>query len=152
MPRRLTSQIPPLSSSRLPSTIASPIRTIGIHWLNQSYNGAVNYANRNASSTISNETLARAYAAAVAASVGIALSAGAVSKKVATMGKPALATAVRATLPYTAVVAAGCLNVGMIRQSELFDGVQVLDHEGTVRGSSVEAGKQGLLKYVRAAW
>ena len=138
----------------LPSTIASPIRTIGIHWFNQSYNGAVNYANRNASSEVSTSTLTKAYVAAVAASVSIALGAGAVSKRVAALGRPALATAVRATLPFSAVVAAGCLNVGMIRQSELTDGVQVEDHEGVVRGQSVAAGEQGILKCcaARAIW
>lgn len=138
----------------LPSTIASPLRTIGIHWFNQSYNGAVNFANRNASSEVTDSTLMKAYGAAVAASVSIALGAGAISKKVATMGRPALATAVRATLPFTAVVAAGCLNVAMIRQSELIDGVQVEDHEGAVRGQSVAAGEQGIAKCcaARAIW
>ena len=138
----------------MPGVIASPLKTIGVHWFNQSYNGAVNYANRNAGSSVTNDTLMKAYAGAVGASVSIALGATAITKKVATMGKPALATAVRATLPFTAVVAAGSLNVALIRQSELTDGVQIMDHEGTVHGQSVVAGKQGIGKccVARGLW
>lgn len=138
----------------LPSTIASTARTIGIHWLNQSYNAGVNFANRNASSDVSEDTLIKAYCAAVTASISIGISTGAITKKVVALGRPALATAVRSTLPFTAVVAAGCINVGMIRKSELVEGVQVEDHEGTSRGRSVKAGQQGIAKccVARTIW
>ena len=100
----------------LPSTIASVWRTIGAHWFNQSYNAAVNFANRNASAEVPDSTLAGAYLAAVLSSVSIALGATAVTKRVSQLGRPALSTAVRATLPYTAVASAGCLNLALVRQ------------------------------------
>jgi tricarboxylate carrier len=130
----------------LPSTLASVGRTIGAHWLNQSYNAAVNFANRNASAEVADSTLGFAYVAAVVSSVGIALGATAVNKRVAALGRPALATAVRATLPYTAVASAGCLNLALMRQTELREGIELVDHEGVVHGKSVVAGETAIAK------
>ena len=75
-------------------------------------------------------------------------------KRVGSMGKPALITAIRATLPYTASVVAGGLNVVLIRQTELTEGVELTDHEGTAHGKSVVAGQTGIAKCcaARAAW
>ena len=36
-------------------------RTIFIHWLNQTYNASMNYANRNASNPVSNQLLAEVF-------------------------------------------------------------------------------------------
>jgi tricarboxylate carrier len=130
-------------SMLLPSTIASFGRTILAHWNNQSYNAAVNYANRNASSEAPMSTLAAAYTGAVGVSVSIALGASAIVKRVT---NPGLATLVRATLPYSACAGAGCLNLMLMRQSELTDGVEVIDHEGTNHGRSLVAGQQGITK------
>jgi tricarboxylate carrier len=130
----------------LPSTIASVWRTVSSHWLNQSYNATVNYANRNASTPVASETLAKAYAGAVSASVGIALVATALSRRVERLGRPALSTLVRATLPYAAVATAGCLNLALVRQSELVDGVELTDSEGRSHGKSVIAGRTAIAK------
>lgn len=133
-------------SMLLPSTIASAPRTILAHWNNQSYNAAVNYANRNASSEVTTSTLFKAYVAAVGSSVGIALGAGAITKRVEGMGRPGLSTAVRATLPYSACAGAGCLNLMLVRQTELIEGVEVTDHEGLSHGNSLIAGKSAIGK------
>eukprot|EP01012_Entosiphon_sulcatum_P032880 TRINITY_DN41734_c0_g1_i1.p1 TRINITY_DN41734_c0_g1~~TRINITY_DN41734_c0_g1_i1.p1 ORF type:complete len:335 (+),score=50.19 TRINITY_DN41734_c0_g1_i1:22-1005(+) len=125
----------------MPGTIASVPRTVFIHWFNQSYNAAVNYANRNASSPIPQSVLAQAYAGAVGTSLAIALAATAVMRRA---GKNA--TLVRATLPFLAVSAAGGANVCLIRRNELTEGVAVQDADGNVRGNSVAAGRIGLGK------
>ena len=65
-----------------PATIASGWLTAAGHWFNQSYNAGVNFANRNASSEVPDETLVKAYVGAVAASVSIGLGATALSKQV----------------------------------------------------------------------
>lgn len=70
-----------------PAVIASPTLTLGAHWLNQSYNAAINYANRNASNPISTETLMKAYGGAVLTSCSIALGATYLTKKAAALSK-----------------------------------------------------------------
>jgi tricarboxylate carrier len=137
-----------------PSTIASAWRSSAGHWLNQSYNAGVNYANRNATSTVPESTLLKAYIGAIASSISIAWGASALMKRAGSMGRPSLVTAVRATLPYLASVVAGCLNVGLIRQTELTEGVELTDHEGTAHGKSPVAGQAAIAKCcaARAAW
>ena len=56
--------------------IALPPSFTRVQWANQSYNVAVNYANRNASSDMSTNEVAVAYGAATATSLAIALSLG----------------------------------------------------------------------------
>jgi len=128
----------------LPSTILSPWRTVGVHWLNQTYNAAMNYANRNASNEISTRLLAEAYAGAVGTSVAIALGATYILKRIPNVG--ATAFLVRTALPWLAVAGAGAANVGLIRRNELVTGVNVSDEHGTVYGKSLVAGKVGLAK------
>eukprot|EP00667_Euglena_gracilis_P010742 EG_transcript_10940 len=128
----------------LPSTVLSPWRTVAVHWLNQTYNAAMNYANRNASNPISNRLLAEAYAGAVGTSVSIALGATFILQKLPETG--ALALGVRTALPWLAVASAGAANVALIRRNELVTGVNVSDKEGNVYGKSVVAGKYGLVK------
>ena len=139
----------------LPSTIASPLRTVGVHWLNQSYLAAVNFANRSGGDNASSATLFKAYVGAVFASCSIALSATVLTKRMAAAGSsPAIATALRATLPFAAVTVAGSLNVAVMRQTELADGVDVRDHGGQVHGKSAVAGRVGVAKccVTRGLW
>ena len=137
-----------------PSTIASASRSAAGNWLNQSYNSGVNFANRNATSAVSVSTLLKGYVGAVASSMAIAFGASALMRRAATVGRASLITAVRATLPYLASVVAGCLNVGLIRQTELTAGIELIDAEGTVHGQSKEAGQQAIAKCcaARAVW
>merc|ERR1712137_42628 len=138
-----------VSMMLLPSTINSVPRTIFMHWFNQSYNCAVNFANRagdaSEESAQSTTTLLQGYAAAVSVSLSIALGATWISRKSMHMG-PRISTLIRATLPFPAVVVAGCANIGLMRRNELIDGVPVFERDGTIRGESVVAGKTGLLK------
>eukprot|EP00009_Paramoeba_aestuarina_P008310 CAMPEP_0201507046 /NCGR_PEP_ID=MMETSP0161_2-20130828/845_1 /ASSEMBLY_ACC=CAM_ASM_000251 /TAXON_ID=180227 /ORGANISM="Neoparamoeba aestuarina, Strain SoJaBio B1-5/56/2" /LENGTH=327 /DNA_ID=CAMNT_0047901317 /DNA_START=18 /DNA_END=1001 /DNA_ORIENTATION=+ len=127
-----------------PSTIASPFRTVFGHWLNQSYNAAVNYSNRNASSPISNQTLVQAYTGAVVSSCSIGLGATALTRRMGSSGFGALL--VRASLPFIALVAAGCANVLLIRKTELQEGIMLRDEDGNEYGKSLQAGKIGLGK------
>ena len=55
--------------------------TLFWQWLNQSYNLAVNYANRNASNSLSNTQIGVAYGVAVTASCSIAVGLGQLVKK-----------------------------------------------------------------------
>jgi len=94
-------------------------------WVNQSYNAAVNYANRNASVAQSGWDLAGAYTAATATSCAIAVGLGVAAKKVSQTGRGA--TLVRATVPFTAVALSGCVNLGLTRKAELQHGEPTLN-------------------------
>jgi tricarboxylate carrier len=145
--------IPIVTSMTMPAVIGSPAATMFVHWFNQSYNCAVNYANRSGDSQ-SVDGLFKAYVAAVTVSLAGGLGATYAMKKMGGGGGMG-ATIVRATLPFTAVVASGCANVSIMRWGEWqVDGVPVMDDEGTVRGKSLVAGTDGLMKcwFARFAW
>lgn len=126
----------------LPGTIASVPRTIAIHWFNQSYNVAVNYSNRS-SSGVEMSVLFRSYIAATVVSVGLALGATFVMRR---LRQPTgmTATLVRATLPFTAVSLAACANLMLSRSGELFKGTMVRDTKGNELGLSRTAGYYSL--------
>lgn len=82
-PFRMSGYVPfngPISISMIAST--STVGLLFWAWANQSQNALINYFNRSASSTMSNETLAKSYGMAVASalSVGFVLS-SAIKKK-----------------------------------------------------------------------
>jgi sideroflexin-5 len=54
-------------------TAPTPFNTILWQWLNQTYNAALNYGNRNASSNYTEKDIAKSYGAACASSIGVAL-------------------------------------------------------------------------------
>lgn len=129
----------------LPSTIQSVPRTILIHWANQSYNSAVNFANRNTSNEVSRRMLGEAYCAAVGSSVSIALGATFLTKRISA-ASPRWGLVVGSTLPFLAVLSAGVANLCLIRRNEWQEGVAVADENGDTYGKSIVAGKQGLAK------
>lgn len=123
----------------LPGTVASPARSIGIHWFNQSYNCLINYNNRS-SDAQPLSILFSGYAAAVVVSVGMALGATAIMKKVGTAPTVA-STLTRAFIPGLAMAFASSANVAIMRRNEWqTDGVYVRDEDGEVRGKSTTAG------------
>jgi len=112
-------------------------------WANQSYNVALNHANRNASNELSNFQIAGAYGAAVASSCTAALGLNHLAKKVR-VASPFARRLVNLAVPYTAVCTAGILNVVLMRGNELTEGIQVKDKNGAVLGKSPIAGKSAI--------
>lgn len=134
-----------------PAVMSSFPATAFIHFFNQTYNAAINYANRNASNPVPLPRLVEGYVAAVVTSLTIGMSATALTKRVIAKGGggPA-ASIIRSTLPFLAVAGAGASNVVLMRRNELEVGVDVFDDEGTELGKSIQAGKTGLAKCVAA--
>jgi len=132
---------------------ANPMTQLFWQWANQSYNVAVNYANRNGSSQMTTEQIGISYGAAVLSSCGIAWGMGKAGARLDKMGGM-MGTALRVAAPYTAVVTAGCLSLIIIRKPELDEGVNVTDKEGNVYGKSLVAGRDGITKccMARALW
>lgn len=100
-------------------------------WINQSFNALVNYTNRNAKSDITNSQITVAYVSATSGAMVVALGLNSLVKT----APPLLARYV----PFAAVAAANCINIPLMRQREMFNGIAVYDEEGNEIGFSKKA-------------
>lgn len=105
-------------------------------WLNQSFNAIVNYTNRSGSSPIPTETLLQSYVGATGGAVVTALSLNHVAKK----GPPLAGRLV----PLAAIAAANCVNIPLMRITELQNGIELQTEEGEKVGHSQLAAKQAI--------
>lgn len=104
-------------------------------WVNQSFNALVNYTNRNAESPVTTTQLGVAYVSATASALVTALGC---KKYLATRASPLL----QRYVPFAAVAAANCVNIPLMRQGEILNGIAVTDEKGNkVTESKVAAGK-----------
>ncbi|XP_051473326.1 sideroflexin-5 isoform X2 [Apus apus] len=101
-------------------TLAS---TVFWQWLNQSHNACVNYANRNATKVGLNVLIQRA-----------------------NKFTPATRLLIQRFVPFPAVASANICNVVLMRHTELEEGIDVLDNNGNIVGSSRIAAKHALLE------
>ncbi|XP_068799945.1 sideroflexin-5 isoform X5 [Struthio camelus] len=101
-------------------TLAS---TVFWQWLNQSHNACVNYANRNATKVGLNVLVQRA-----------------------NKFTPATRLLIQRFVPFPAVASANICNVVLMRHTELEEGIDVLDNNGNLVGSSRIAAKHALLE------
>ena len=121
---------------------ASAVNAVVAQWFNQSYNVAVNFANRNMSNPMPMDVVAKSYTLAVGTSCGIAVGLGKLMKNPAMARFGLLAKLV----PWAAVCTAGCVNCIFVRWGEL-DGIDVADESGEVAlGRSAAAGKDAIAK------
>jgi len=105
---------------------------------NQTYNVLHFYANRNYTGDSDLSTVAASYAAAVAFSIGGAMG----IEKLARASKHA--ARLRYVGPFAAVSLATCVNMGLMRQAEILEGVKVADEFGDSMGVSKVAGRTGI--------
>ncbi|XP_046330906.2 sideroflexin-2-like [Haliotis rufescens] len=106
-------------------------------WANQSFNALVNYTNRNAASDISTKRMAVAYVSATSCALVTALGLKHVLAKRA-------APLVQRFVPYAAVAAANMVNIPLMRQSELADGIQLYDENNNKVMESKYAASKGI--------
>ncbi|XP_041368385.1 sideroflexin-2-like [Gigantopelta aegis] len=106
-------------------------------WANQSFNALVNYTNRNADSDISTKQLAVAYVSATTSALVTALG----LKHYLATRAPAL---IQRFVPFAAVAAANMVNIPLMRQSELRNGVPVYDKDGNKVTESKYAALKGI--------
>ena len=105
-------------------------------WVNQSFNAIVNYTNRSGSSPIPVETLAQSYIGATGGAVLTALT----LNRLAQRGPPLAGRLV----PLAAVAAANCVNIPLMRVTELQNGIELQTEDGTKVGYSKRAAKQAI--------
>ncbi|NXD30067.1 SFXN5 protein, partial [Spelaeornis formosus] len=123
-------------------TLAS---TVFWQWLNQSHNACVNYANRNASKPSPTSKFIQGYLGAVISAVSIAVGLNVLIQR-ANKFTPATRLLIQRFVPFPAVASANICNVVLMRHTELEEGIDVLDNNGNVVGSSRVAAKHALLE------
>jgi len=101
--------------------------TLFLHWLNQSYNTACNYANRSGADQ-SMESLMKAYGLAVTSACTLAYGLGKVAAKLGGSKIKGL----NVLIPCLATAAANVSNIAFTRMDEITTGVSVFDSEGKV--------------------
>jgi len=112
--------------------------TLFWQWVNQSYNIALNHANRNASNEMPIEQVAKSYVAAVAISCSVAVGLGQFVKR-STSFSPLVRSTIQRFVPYTAVATAGIANVFLMRWNEVKMGITIEDSNGKELGKSKKA-------------
>ncbi|XP_070219523.1 sideroflexin-2 isoform X3 [Bos mutus] len=109
-------------------------------WVNQSFNALVNYTNRNAASPTSVRQMAVSYITATTTAVATAVGMNMLTKRA-----PPL---VGRWVPFAAVAAANCVNIPMMRQQELIQGICVKDRNHNEIGHSRRAAAIGITQVV----
>jgi len=105
-------------------------------WLNQSFNAVVNYTNRSGDTPVDKRTLFQAYLSATGAALGVGIGLNSMVKS--------LPPLIGRYVPFAAVAAANCVNIPLMRQSELRNGIPVLDEEGNKVGTSKVAAQNAV--------
>ncbi|KAI5705786.1 hypothetical protein M8J75_001753 [Diaphorina citri] len=106
-------------------------------WVNQSFNALVNYTNRNANAPLTTTQLGVAY---VSATVAACFTAIQFKSFLAKRAGPFW----QRYVPFAAVAAANCVNIPLMRQNEITNGVDVFDANGNRVGTSQLAAVKGI--------
>ncbi|XP_007901822.2 sideroflexin-1-like [Callorhinchus milii] len=109
-------------------------------WANQSFNAIVNYTNRSGDASSTVGQVGTAYVSATTCAVLTALGLKSLTKHL-----PAL---ISRFVPFTAVAAANCINIPLMRQRELQFGIPVTDENGNRLGVSTKAAQQAIVQVV----
>ncbi|KAK3791486.1 hypothetical protein RRG08_055511 [Elysia crispata] len=112
-------------------------------WANQSFNALVNYTNSNATTEVNTKRLVTAYVSATSSALIVALG---LKKYLSTRASPLL----QRFVPFAAVSAANAVNIPLMRQSELIDGVTLMDENGNDVIKSQYAAVKGISQVVAA--
>jgi sideroflexin-5 len=96
-------------------------------WVNQSQNALVNYYNRNASSTMTNETLLYSYSVAVGSALTVAFGLATLIQK---RFEPSKAKQLLRWVAFPSSVVASSLNCYIVRSPEIDTGIPLLNEHG----------------------
>ena len=122
----------------------TPFNTIFWQWVNQTYNAAFNYGNRNATSLYSTEDILKSYFAAVFSSIAVALSIRKALEGTTKGLKGPKLIFYNSISSFFACSTAGFLNAWLMRRTELERGIDVCDKDGKSYGKSKVAAKKAV--------
>lgn len=112
-------------------------------WLNQSHNACVNYSNRNATKETPMTRFLFGYFGAVSSAVGIAVGLSFLIRRANNLS-PAVKLIVQKFVPFPAVATASTCNVILMRNNELYEGIEIFNKAEKVVGTSKVAAKKAL--------
>jgi sideroflexin-5 len=115
-------------------------------WFNQSYSAYVNYANRNASSSLDMTQFLMVYMTAVAVSIGIGLGTKRILSPFSSYFTGAKGLFMNFGISFLAVGSAGCANVMLMRGKEMTEGIILKDEDGNELGKSQIIGKRAVIQ------
>jgi len=110
-------------------------------WFNQSFNALVNYTNRNASAPTDYKQLGVAYFSATFSALGTALGLKAALSKSSSQ-------LIQRFVPFVAVASSNCVNIPLMRQQELMEGMTLTDDKGETACLSKYCAQDGIGKVV----
>ncbi|KAH3786577.1 sideroflexin-5-like [Dreissena polymorpha] len=145
MPFRMSGYVPfgtPIVVGMLLPNLTFP-QMIFWQWLNQSHNACFNYANRNASKPTPTSRFIAGYVGAVTSAISIAVGLSYLIKK-ASRFSASTKLLIQRFVPYPAVACANICNVLLMRNTELTEGISVMDKDHNVVGSSKIAAKRAV--------
>ncbi|XP_075162034.1 sideroflexin 2 [Haematobia irritans] len=114
---------------------------VGWQFVNQSFNAVVNYTNRNANSPTTVTQLGVSYVTATSSALVAAIG----LKGYWTKTAPPI---FQRFVPFAAVAAANCVNIPLMRQNEIINGIDVKDENGNIVGKSRTAAVKGISQVV----
>lgn len=109
-------------------------------WVNQSFNALVNFTNRNAKSPLSTTQLGVAYVSATASAMLTAIGCKTIGKRAPPI--------MQRYIPFAAVAAANYVNIPLMRQTEILDGVDLIDDKGRILCQSRVAAGKGISQVI----
>ena len=109
------------------------LSTIGLHFLNQTYNAGCNYFNRAGTAVMSTKDILVSYGLATSSACSMAF----------LLGKLAKSSTSKSSwvIPAVASMAAGSSNVAFMRMKDITNGVEVYDYNNNNLGNSLIAGQ-----------
>jgi len=110
-------------------------------WFNQSFNALVNYTNRNANSPTTPTQLSVAYFSATFSALGTAIGLKRALEK-------SSSKLLQRFVPFAAVASANCVNIPLMRQQELLEGISMTDQDGELACYSRTCAVSGISKVV----
>lgn len=116
-------------------------------WLNQSHNAAVNYSNRNASKPTPTKRFVLSYATAITSAVSIAVGLTVFVQRTK-LFSPQVRRSLQRFIAFPATVSANICNVLAMRSNELIEGVDVMDADGNIVGTSKIAAKRAIFETI----
>jgi sideroflexin-5 len=127
-------------------TAPTPFNTIFWQWFNQTYNAALNYQNRNASSQYTAQDIMMSYGMATGSSIAVALALRKLFAKKTAGLKGGPMYIMNALCSFFAVSAGGFLNAFFMRRVEMEKGIDVIDKTtGEVYGKSKACAKMAVM-------
>ncbi|XP_044170538.1 sideroflexin-5-like isoform X1 [Acropora muricata] len=147
MPFRMSGYVPFGTVTVLGMLLPAPSLPTVIfwQWMNQSHNAAVNYSNRNASKPTPTSRFLMSYFGAVSSAVTIALGLTTLVKR-ARISNPSMKALLQQLVAYPATATANVCNVVLMRNHELFTGIEVKDRNGNVVGTSKIAAQKAVFE------